>query len=56
MNAALVDWFHDLAGSTTNTTSEGIRSLAIILVAWIVWCERNARIFKDQEKPSQDHR
>ncbi|KAF8722512.1 hypothetical protein HU200_022339 [Digitaria exilis] len=50
MNVALVDWFHELAESAIDTGAKDTRSLAI-LVAWTVWCERNARIFNEQEKP-----
>ncbi|KAF8655453.1 hypothetical protein HU200_061201 [Digitaria exilis] len=50
MNVALVDWFDELAGSATNTAAKGTRSLAI-LVVWTVWCERNAKIFNELEKP-----
>ncbi|KAF8699001.1 hypothetical protein HU200_034833 [Digitaria exilis] len=50
MNVALVDWFHELAGSAIDTAAKGTRSLAILIV-WTVWCERNARIFNEQEKP-----
>ncbi|CAO2174480.1 unnamed protein product [Urochloa humidicola] len=46
----IVTWFHDLAGSSSNTEAKGTRSL-VILVVWTIWCERNARIFNNYEKP-----
>lgn len=46
---SLVEWFLKLAGNGTDAAAKGACSLAI-LVVWTVWCERNARIFNDEER------
>jgi hypothetical protein len=43
-NITVSAWFGDLSGALPQTRSKRAKSL-IILVCWMVWCERNKRIF-----------
>ncbi|KAF8658754.1 hypothetical protein HU200_059240 [Digitaria exilis] len=47
--STIADWFQQLAGPGADATAKGARSLAI-LVVWTIWSERNARIFKDEDR------
>jgi hypothetical protein len=42
------DWFLALSGEVSSVKARGAKSLAI-MVCWIIWCEREARIFNEKE-------
>jgi hypothetical protein len=48
----LQDWSEYVAGSLSFDKDKGGRSM-VILVCWIIWRERNARIFEAKERPVQ---
>ncbi|KAF8725768.1 hypothetical protein HU200_020321 [Digitaria exilis] len=47
-DSGMVDRFEKSAGKGTDVAAKGARSLAI-LVVWTIWCERNERIFNQQD-------
>jgi hypothetical protein len=49
-NKTMQDWFGELGGASS-TNSKGARSLSI-LVCWMIWRERNARVFDRSENHS----
>ncbi|KAJ1257085.1 hypothetical protein BS78_K222300 [Paspalum vaginatum] len=48
-DGSLADWFHSLAGTSSSSSAQGLRSLAI-LVVWSIWRKRNARILMNEHK------
>jgi hypothetical protein len=40
----IVNWYGDLSGALPAARAKGAKSL-IVLVCWMIWCERNRRIF-----------
>jgi hypothetical protein len=40
----MVNWYGDLSGALLAATAKGAKSL-IVLIGWMIWCERNRRIF-----------
>ncbi|KAF8700744.1 hypothetical protein HU200_034099 [Digitaria exilis] len=48
-DSGMVDWFEKSAGKGTDVAAKGTRLLAI-LVVWTIWCERDARIFNQQDR------
>jgi hypothetical protein len=45
----MLDWFLALSGGVNSVKAKGMKSLAT-LICWIIWRERNARIFNREEK------
>jgi hypothetical protein len=43
------DWFLALSGEMSSVKARGVKSL-VTMVCWIIWCERNARIFNGKER------
>jgi hypothetical protein len=45
----LSDWYGDLSVTLPAARVKGVKSL-VVLVCWMVWCERNRRIFDGVER------
>jgi hypothetical protein len=47
----MVSWYSTLSGALPEAKAKGAKSL-ILLLCWILWCERNRRIFEGIERGS----
>jgi hypothetical protein len=45
----MLNWYGDLSGALPAAKAKGAKSL-IVLVCWMLWCERNRRIFDGVER------
>jgi hypothetical protein len=45
----MVSWYGDLSGSLPTEKAKGAKSRTV-LVCWMLWCERNRRIFEGVER------
>jgi hypothetical protein len=46
----IADWWFLMEGGSS-TSRKGIASLTL-LISWEIWCERNARVFRNKNAPS----